>query len=173
MIRYTMLMAWLLAVFAGTALAETEAPLRPCAEPEARQFDFWVGQWEVHAKGKVVGHNRISLIQDGCTLLEEYDTRPGPYEGKSFNYYDPAAGKWHQVWTDNSGLRLHLEGGFADGQMVMSGERLQGKEPVIDRITWTDNPDDTVRQEWEVSRDGGTTWQRIFDGLYKPDQTTR
>jgi hypothetical protein len=154
---------------AAVALAQdaTEtAPPRPCSEPEARQFDFWVGQWEVHAKGKVVGHNRISRIHGGCTLLEEYDTLPGPYEGKSFNYYDAGAGRWHQVWVDNGGTRLHLEGGYADHQMVMSGERAGGTG--TDRITWTDNQDGTVRQVWDVSQDGGATWKTIFDGLYKP-----
>jgi len=144
------------------------APPPPCSEPEARQFDFWIGEWEVHAKGKVVGHNRISPIQGGCTLLEEYYTLPGPYEGKSFNYYDSADGQWHQVWVDNGGTRLHLRGGYSEHQMVMSGERLAGGKTILDRITWTDNGDGTVRQVWDVSPDGGGVFNTIFDGLYKP-----
>lgn len=34
------------------------------------------------------------------------------------------------------------------------------------RITFTPRPDGTVRQYWEVSRDGGQTWTGNFDGLY-------
>ncbi len=152
----------------ATAAAGEDSPPPPCSEPEARQFDFWAGAWEVHAKGKVVGHNQISRIHGGCTLLEEYNTLPRPYEGKSFNYYDPNDEQWHQVWVDNGGTRLHLQGGFADGQMIMSGERAAGDKSATDRITWTDNPDGTVRQVWDVSQDLGATWQTIFDGLYKP-----
>jgi len=139
----------------------------PCADPEAAHFDFWVGEWAVFSNGQEVGFNKISRIQNGCTLLEEYSTLLGGFEGKSFNFYDATDGFWHQVWVDNSGTRLHLKGGFADGQMVMSGPRRSAKGNLIDRITWRDNDDETVRQVWEVSNDEGQTWQLLFDGLYR------
>jgi hypothetical protein len=144
------------------------APAAPCAAPEARQFDFWLGSWEVNANGRVVGRNRITRIHGGCTLLEQYDTAPRPFAGMSVNYWDPDDGRWHQVWVDNSGTRLHLAGGYADGRMVMSGTRFRDGGTLTDRITWTDNRDGTVRQLWEQSTDGGTTWQTAFDGLYTP-----
>ena len=81
--------------------------------------------------------------------------------------FDPGDASWHQVWVDNVGTRLHLKGGYADRKMVMSGERVTPKGPVTDRISWTDNPDGTVRQFWELSTDGGETWQVLFDGLYR------
>jgi len=164
--RYLMLLLCGLLLCTSPGVWAEEAP-PPCSEPEARHFDFWTGEWEVHARGKVVGHSRISRIQGGCTLLEEYDTLPRPYEGKSFNYYDADDGQWHQIWVDSSGTRLHLAGGFAAGRMVMSGDRTTGDEIVTNRVTWTDNPDGTVRQVWDVSKDGRATWQTIFDGLYK------
>ena len=35
--------------------------LMPCASAEHKQFDFWVGDWDVRsAAGQVLGHNRIS-----------------------------------------------------------------------------------------------------------------
>ena len=40
---------------------------------------------------------------------------------------------------------------------------------VRNRITWTDRPDDTVRQVWETSADG-ETWRTVFDGLYRPKE---
>jgi hypothetical protein len=166
----------MLAVALGALLAVTPVPAQtptgtpPCSEPQARQFDFWVGSWTVEAGGKVAGHNHISRIHNGCTLLEEYTAAGGGYEGKSFNYYDPGDGNWHQVWVDNGGLRLHLAGGYEDGHMRMSGKRRKDGGDVIDRITWFDNEDGTVRQLWEVSSDGGETWKAVFDGLYRRDE---
>jgi hypothetical protein len=140
----------------------------PCAQPESRQFDFWVGEWDVYANEKLAGRNRISNIHGGCTLLEEYTAEASAYEGKSFNFYDPTDGLWHQVWVDNSGLRLDLSGTFSDGHMQLSGRRVNPNgENVVDRITWTPNEDGTVRQHWEISKDDGETWQTGFDGLYK------
>jgi len=144
------------------------AVAQPCSEPEASQFDFWVGQWEVHANGKLAGHNTISRIHGGCTLLEEFSGAAGPYEGKSFNYYDATDGQWHQVWVDNSGTRLHLAGGFHEAAMSMSGKRIAQGAEILDRITWTPNDDGTVRQLWEMSTDGGTSFRTLFDGLYRP-----
>lgn len=140
----------------------------PCSEPEARQFDFWIGQWEVISNGEVAGHSRITRVHGNCTILEDYDTAPGSYEGKSFNYYDARDASWHQVWVDNSGLRLNLRGGYADKKMILSAARIGAATATIDRISWTDNDDGTVRQQWDVSQDDGATWQNVFDGLYRP-----
>lgn len=166
----------ILLIIAAPALAQEEKPIpqtppSPCGQPEASQFDFWLGEWNVEAKGKMVGYNNISKLHGGCTLFEEYNATAAPFEGKSFNYYDPSDESWHQVWVDNSGTRLHLAGGFANGSMVMSGERGTTTGTVTDRISWTDNPDGTVRQLWELSTDAGVTWQVLFDGLYRhPDK---
>lgn len=150
----------------GSAGAQDDAPQTNCPQPEARQFDFWVGEWTVTSNGKPAGDNRISNLHGGCTLFEEYTAARGGYEGKSFNYYEPTDGKWHQVWVDNGGLRLHLAGGLTDGSMILSGSRKAGEQTVVDRITWTPNDDGTVRQLWESSTDDGGTWTVAFDGLY-------
>jgi hypothetical protein len=139
----------------------------PCAGDESRQFDFWIGEWDVTAGERSAGRNRITSILGWCALLEEYTATSGGYEGKSFNIYDRTAGEWHQSWVDNQGLLLQLRGGLEDGRMVLSGERKgQDGQPVIDRITWSPSGDRTVQQTWEVSRDGGETWNAVFDGTY-------
>ena len=104
------------------------------------------------------GRNSIKKILNGCVLHERYTT-PSGYAGESFNIFDAARGVWHQTWVDSSGAVLDLNGGWADGRMVMSGDRKgpQGN-PMTDRITWTPNDDGTVRQHWEASTDGGSTW---------------
>jgi hypothetical protein len=37
---------------------------------------------------------------------------------------------------------------------------------VHQRIAWTPRPDGSVRQWWQRSDDGGTTWHTVFDGRY-------
>lgn len=156
------------AAFAFPQDAPPPAPT-PCSTPQARQFDFWAGEWTVTAKDRVVGHNNIHPILNGCVLLEQYTDTDGSYAGKSFNYYDEADGHWHQVWVDTNGLHLYLSGGFADGKMVMSGEHPRKGKTIHDRLTWYDNADGTVRQVWEQSQDG-ETWKVVFDGLYAKKQ---
>ncbi len=36
------------------------------------------------------------------------------------------------------------------------------------RMTWTPLDNGYVRQHWEVTSDGGTTWSTAFDGEYHP-----
>ena len=153
------------AAFADPSHAQDNGP--PCDDSRARQFDFWVGEWTVSQNGRTAGHNKISNIHGGCTILEEYQAASSSYEGKSFNYYDPADNSWHQIWVDNGGIRLHLTGGYGDGRMVMSGTRVTGDGTVLDRITWHNNADGTVRQVWEMSEDDGATWNTFFSGLYE------
>jgi hypothetical protein len=157
----------LIVAAAVTPAHAQDGQAKPCADERARQFDFWAGDWNVSQDGKLVGHNHISSIHGGCTLFEEYRSESGSFEGKSFNYFDPSDELWHQVWVDNSGVRLHLSGTYADGKMVLTGSRKSKSAAVNDRITWHNNDDGTVRQVWEVSRDEGKSWETVFDGVYE------
>lgn len=141
-----------------------DAP-KPCSSEETRQFDFWIGEWDVHAAGKLAGKSSIQSILNGCTIYEQYDSVSG-YSGKSFNVYDTRSGKWRQFWIDKTGLLLQLEGSYADGKMVLAGSSLMQEEEVLNRITWAQNDDSSVRQHWEISKDGGKSWETAFDGRY-------
>ena len=146
-----------------------QAQQPPCAPEAHRQFDFWVGSWEVtNAQGNVAGVNEISSILGGCVLLEEWKSNAGPYAGKSFNVYDAARDTWHQTWVDNGGLLLQLDGGLVDGNMVLKGKRPgQDGAEVLHRITWEPLEGGDVRQTWDTSTDDGQTWAQQFNGLYK------
>lgn len=52
--------------------------------------------------------------------------------------------------------------------MVLAGTspRATPRGDVLDRITWTALPDGRVSQVWELSADGGASWQRVFVGFY-------
>lgn len=137
-----------------------------CADLASRQFDFWIGDWNVSsADGQLLGRNRVEKLYEGCVLQEHWTGVKGG-TGSSFNVYDSARKVWHQTWVDSTGSLLVLEGGLKEGSMVLSGEQVQqdGKK-LLNRITWTPK-DGTVRQHWESSSDGGKTWTTVFDGLY-------
>jgi tetratricopeptide (TPR) repeat protein len=138
--------------------------LKPCNLPEHRQFDFWVGEWDVTSPANPgwSSTNRITLIHDGCTLHESYES-PGGYAGSSFSFFDEKSGKWYQTWIDNQGRPLFLEGGYKKPDMIMVDDRDPEK---IQRIAWTRLKDKRVRQHWERSTDGGETWTTAFDGYY-------
>lgn len=155
---------------AGPLHAQQEGP-PPCSTPEYRQFDFWVGEWDVfRPDGQPAGHNSITVEMGGCVVHESYSAARGPYHGESFNIYDRPRGLWHQTWVDNGGTLLRLEGGWADDRMVLSGEVTGPDGSVaLHRITWSriDGDPDRVRQLWETTTDGGASWSVVFDGEYR------
>ena len=138
-----------------------------CDAPEFRQFDFWLGEWDVRAGGKPAGTNRIERAHAGCVVVEHWTGASGT-TGTSLNAYDAVAKRWRQAWVDSQGTVLLLEGGREGPAMV-----LRGKLPEPDgalapqRISWTPLDDGGVRQHWEKSVDGGTTWITVFDGEYR------
>jgi hypothetical protein len=154
---------------AAIAQAAAAAKPPPCSAPEHRQFDFWLGDWEVREpSGKSAGRNRIVAIHGGCALQESW-TGAGGTTGSSLNAYDDDRKAWHQTWVDSGGGVLKLDGGLVDGRMVLSGEALTSDDPPKasrQRITWTPLPDGRVRQLWESSTDSGKTWSIVFDGVY-------
>ena len=149
------------------APAADEVTAERCMAAEHRQFDFWIGRWDVrNAEGELIGHNEISRIAGGCGLLEEWQGLAGG-RGSSVNTYDADRGRWTQRWV-GTGATLWLEGGLEEGAMVLTGtspRNTPGGE-VLDRITWTPLPGGGVRQTWEISRDGGLTWTSSFVGVY-------
>lgn len=165
------LTALLLAASAVPARAQDEAapaaPPPPCAAEEYRQFDFWLGEWEVRdANGSLQGTNTIASILNGCVLSENWEGTSGSI-GRSYNAYDRQTGMWHQTWVDNAGTVLKIDGGLDGNAMVMRGSgRGRDGGPVDHRITWTPLEDGRVRQHWEISRDGGATWNDAFLGFY-------
>jgi hypothetical protein len=162
--RFTLALAALMPL-APLFLAGQDTP--SCSDDKSHQFDFWIGEWEVESGGELAGTNSIRPIVDGCVLQENWRGARGS-AGTSLNFYNPHKEKWQQFWVWRNGTTLELEGSFSDGKMVLSGESVnrEGKT-VRNRITWYDNSDGTVRQHWEYSADGGSSWQTAFDGIYR------
>lgn len=58
--------------------AKAQANARPCDQAAYRQFDFWVGEWDVKAGGQVAGASSVQRILDGCVPAEARDCRFAP-----------------------------------------------------------------------------------------------
>lgn len=155
--------ATLACLLCGAANAVTP----PCAEGPFREFDFWAGEWDVRdPQGKLAGINTISTEENGCVLVERWRSANGG-SGQSYNYYDPTAKRWKQLWIGFS-LLLHMEGDFSDGSMRLEGplQYLGQSRTTTLRGTWTQLPGGRLRQHFEESQDGGATWTTWFDGYY-------
>jgi hypothetical protein len=140
-----------------------------CSAPEHRQFDFWIGDWDVTSGGKRAGQSHVEKILGGCVIFENW-TGAGGSEGKSFNLYDATKKRWQQTWVDASGGLIEFHGELREGNMCYTtqsptlgpdGQVLE----TLGRMTFFPQGA-SVRQLWEQSVDGGKTWIVAFDGLY-------
>jgi hypothetical protein len=161
-----------LAAGAGHSQGSSAAtgPSAPCAGPEFRQFDFWLGDWdtyEVADTSKVVARNRVTSILGGCVLREAYQQNDG-LVGESYSLWDEARGVWHQSWVTNRGTLLLLDGRLDHGRMVLTGSEkaTDGTASLLRGIWWVEGRD--VRERAERSTDGGKTWVPVFDIVFRP-----
>ena len=139
-----------------------------CELEQHTQFDFWLGIWRVTlADGTHAGDNTIEKIQNGCALRESWASARSGFTGTSVNFFNQSSGMWEQIWVDNQGSSLHLNGGRSENQMILSSEPAMDDagNQVVNQITWTRNDDGTVRQEW-LSKTQGQDDKVLFDGIY-------
>jgi hypothetical protein len=159
--------ALVICVAAGPVAAQSPPA---CTRAEHRQFDFWLGEWKVTLpNGRPAGTNRIHSINAGCGLREEW-TGAGGSTGTSLNAFDATSGRWHQTWIGSDGTVLLLDGGLRDGAMELTGVTAGANGArTLHRIRWTPlgGATPSLRQLWESSTDGGTTWTIAFDGKYE------
>ncbi|MEN3330774.1 MAG: hypothetical protein V7641_139 [Blastocatellia bacterium] len=142
---------------------------RPCeALPEHKQFDFWVGVWNVEdTQGNAVAKNIVERLEDGCLLLENWTGLQGG-TGKSINFYDATAHKWRQTWVSSTGNVNEYQGEFKDGAIRFEGtlSGRGGNTNALLRLTFFKLGPDKVRQFSESSADGGKTWNVNYDFIY-------
>lgn len=141
----------------------------PCSQSEYRQFDFWIGEWDVYGQdGSYQGSNTVKQLLNACVLMENW-TGAGLSRGKSFNTYNPQTKTWKQVWVDNFGSTIQFEGAWKDKAMRLKGQRLgpQG-DTIYDKLEFHPHPEKgEVHQIWTASKDR-KTWNELFYGIYIP-----
>ncbi len=150
---------------------EVEHNLKPCAStPENRQFDFWLGEWNVETTqgGVPAGQSKIELILGDCVIQENWQSDGNPYSGKSYNIYNTALKRWEQFWVDNSAGNIFFYGGLKDGVMdYWTDEIPQPGGPALKRhLQFIKVGPDKVRQYSQGSTDGGKSWKPEYDFTY-------
>ena len=157
----------------GEVLDAFDLFVRPCLHSaKHREFDFWIGDWDVRPTGTPptgpAARNIITADEDGCVITEHW--RPGgTSQGRSFNLYDRSFGVWRQTWVDNVGGQHDYRGNLKDGNMVFMAELanppgVPGRRTT--RLTFFNISRDSVRQFGEFTLDSGKTWQVSFDLTY-------
>jgi hypothetical protein len=164
---------FLAAVSLGMTLdAAAQVPAYGCDSAESKQFDFWVGEWDLSyvedgKPGK--SRNRITKVLDGCALLEEFSGAPGTkLDGRSYSTFDRLTGKWKQTWVDNTANYLDFTGGMVDGHMVLARE-MAGRDGqrVSQRMVFQDIRRESLKWLWQRSEDGGRTWSTQWEIDYR------
>ena len=145
----------------------------PCADPAQKQFEFWVGEWDLTWPGQngappQHGANSIKRILDGCVVQENFSSQDAAQlRGTSVSIFDLASGVWKQTWVDNQGSYFDFTGGFKDGSMVLQREATRSGERFLQRMVWKNITEKEFDWSWESSHDGGKTWQVQWPIHYK------
>src|SRR5688572_6845780 len=138
----------------------------PCrTTPEYRQFDFWLGEWDVEQNGQKIARSSIQLILDECVVFENYEAAIS-YSGKSLSAWNSSLKRWEQYYTDTAGGARFWSGNLENGKMVYITEFERNGAKVLNRMTYSKEGPDRVRQFIETSLDGGKTWAAGYDGMY-------
>lgn len=123
-------------VAAQPCLAQDLAAVPPaCNAGEARQFDLWIGEWDIkqqilQADGtwlKSHAKSKVSRALEGCALVEAWEgnvlffwegmQRPELLRGMSVRAYDSAKKKWVIYWMDTWHPQFaSFEGSFENGE---------------------------------------------------------
>jgi hypothetical protein len=158
-------MLWL---FALALQAATPPPA--CESPEHRQFDFWVGQWDVYRTdtNQLVAHSLIEKLYNGCAVRENW-MPVGGTGGGSLNSWRPAEKKWRQTWTDSGNNWNEYAGGIEGGMMVLTGTSAKAAGTALPvRMTYEAKADGSVVQTGYQSSDGGKSWSLTYQYAYRP-----
>jgi ketosteroid isomerase-like protein len=167
--RQRLLAIFILLVLATARTSSQTPPSSPCTSPEYREFDFWIGDWDVFEAGSSTStaHVRVDRILGGCVVQERYEDNTGT-AGESFTTYDVGRKLWHQTWVTNRGRLLTIEGGKHDSAMLLAGSYyLDNGNEIRVRGSW-EPAGGNVREIASTSSDDGKTWKPWFDLSFRP-----
>lgn len=160
------------AITANQAATVSVTDQAACTTQQApyRDFDFWIGEWEVYdaSNNELVGSNSISRLADGCLLLEQWQSVQGN-TGTSMNFYDPLHAVWRQVWQSN-GVFIDYQGALDDnGAMLLEGTISYHKtgRTAPFRGRWQPQEDGSVLQVLEEFHAASGQWSGWFTGIYR------
>lgn len=130
-------------------------------------FDFWVGEWKAEWLGAdsniVVGSNVITKIAGDGVIHENFaDTTTG-FFGTSISVYGTADSTWKQVWMDNAGAYIELEGIIEDDRRIFQTQpQLLGGNQVVRRMVFYNIAEDSFTWDWEAKPEGQENWNLLW-----------
>ncbi|MGM0670183.1 MAG: hypothetical protein ACQET1_10735 [Gemmatimonadota bacterium] len=145
----------------------------PCTGPY-RDFDFWIGEWDVLNRNRPDGESRwydtgmatdrVYPIAAGCGIVEHWrgSAFGEDMEGFSVRAFNPNTGQWELVllWPTDGLPRFGvLRGGFRHnrGEFFSRNVSTEG-DTTYTRFTFSDITPETVRWQDGTSSDDGRTW---------------
>ena len=137
--------------------------------PSARDFDFWLGTWDVRwgADGER-GRNVVTRTFGGYVVEERFDGRPGvDMTGMSVSVFDEHRGLWRQTWVDDAGTYFALEGGMAGDELhLLCRDHNTPEAQAVFRMRFFDIAPDGLTWAWERSLDGERTFEERWRLAY-------
>jgi len=141
--------------------------------PEARQWDFLVGQWKVRNRRLRAGSKdwqEFDSTLRNWTVLggrgnvgDNWFEIPGdPFCGMSLRVYNDEKKEWLSWWVSGrepANIGPPLRGKFENGIATLVGDDVADGKPIKLRSQWTRT--DTGSPHWiqATSSDGGKTWE--------------
>lgn len=134
-------------------------------------FDFWVGEWEAtwtNADGtKGSAKNSITRILDGKVIQENFRDTQG-FKGTSISVFNSQRKTWHQAWADNQGGYFNFLGEVDGNKRIFKTPVKEiGGKAITQRMVFYDITANSMMWDWELSNDGGKTWQLQWRISYK------
>jgi hypothetical protein len=146
-------------IFINLALGQQPGSQNPCTVPETKQFDFWIGDWDLTWNDSLHGTNHVERIMESCTVQENFYDPKLKYSGKSWSVYSPVRKQWQQTWVDTQGGYISLTGGMVGDSMVLTTpERVTPKGKMISRMVFYNIKKDSFDWSWETFVPERTAW---------------
>jgi hypothetical protein len=142
----------------------------PCEDSEFKQFDFWLGDWDVTsaADGIARGSSHISREMGGCVIWENWTSAGSPYFGKSYNTWNPNQKRWEQYWVDTSAGVMFFHGNLKGNIMDYWTDDVPQSAggTLLRHLQFFNLGPNKVRQFSQGSSDGGKSWHVEYDLIY-------
>lgn len=154
-----------------------------CPDPVARQFDFWIGDWDIrqkilHSDGtwiELPAKTSVRRELRGCAIVEHWEgevqyfwegmTAPEQIEAISIRVADPDTGEWQIQWLDTRSpvLAPGYTGSFEEDGIGRFYRETEGPNgPQLARIIFSDITDDSVHWDLAISNDDGDNWLTLW-----------
>lgn len=163
-----------LLVLVAVGANQVDAQEMACEGPRYREFDFWIGQWDLNNRYRVndqvgwrdvgTATNHVFPVAGGCAIVELWDGFLGPnhIRGFSVRAWDEVDQQWNLVlnWPqqDRPSFGL-LSGNFRHGRGDFYSEsRNADGALVMTRYSFADIKPNSLRWNDGTSLDSGRTW---------------